>query len=107
MDSTGHTASPFGPRKMSSRKKTEPDHVKPAVGGVVDSQLQKLFAKRAEKNEDETALKTFEETVQERMKHNRASIKQTKDQKYHKENMGDRGVDSELLAKFNKRKSKN
>ena len=93
---------------MSISKKTEPDHVEkePAMGGVVDSQLQKLFAKRAKKNDDVTSLKTFEETVQERMKHNRASIKLTEDQKYHKENVGDRGVDSELLAKLNKRKIK-
>ena len=70
------------------------------------SELQSLFAKRHEKNEDPNALQTFEETVQKRMKLTRASSIQKEDGKFIKENMGDRGVDSQLLQKLQRRKSK-
>ena len=94
----------FGIRRMSSTEKPEAVHAKKELNTKgVDNQLQSFFAKRAEKNEDPNALAKFEDKVQKRMKSTRDS---TKDGKYHKENVGDRGVDSELLEKLKKRKSK-
>ena len=92
---------PIGLCRISSTEKPESVHVKKEARGV-DNQLQNFFAKRAEKNEDPNALAKFEDKVQKRMKSTRDSIKG----KYHKENVGYCGVDSELLEKLKKRKSK-
>ena len=73
---------------------------------VVDSQLKNLLAKRQKKLSDENALATFEQSVHESMESSRANIKQTNDGKIVKENPGDRGVDTELFTKFQKRRSK-
>ena len=70
----------------------------------VHNQLQNVFAERAEKNEDPNALEKFEEKVHTRMRN--ARDKGKTEGKYHKENVGDRGVDSELLEKLQRRKSK-
>ena len=93
---------PFG----RQRSFVESPHVKkePNTRGV-SNQLQNVFAERAAKNEDTNALVKFEEKVQIRMRSTRDKIKQTEG-KYHKENVGDRGVDSELLEKLKRRKSK-
>ena len=72
----------------------------------MDNQLQNFFAKRQKKLSDENALATFEQSVQESMESNRANIKQNNDGKIVKENPGDRGVDTELFTKFQKRRSK-
>ena len=44
--------------------------------------------------------------MQESTENRRATIKQKKDEKIVKENLGDRGVDSELFTKFQKQLNK-
>ena len=106
--SVEHT--PFGKRIKPFRRPKSPNIDEKlqnsSTGPVVDSQLQNFFAKRQKKLSDENALATFEQSVQESMESNRANIKQNNDGKIVKENPGDRGVDTELFTKFQKRRSK-
>lgn len=99
-NATGSSDTPFGKRRTTLRKIIGPEKQQLNTG-VVDSQLQSIFAQRAKKIEDPDALIVFEEKVQERMETTRASIKQTG-----KEIMGSRQVDSQLKEKLEKQKNK-
>ena len=105
--STEYINTPFGVCRKSIRRKTiAQDERKPISSNVVDSQLQNVLARRKEKISDPNALEEFEETVHKTMENTRASTKQSEDGKYLKEKLGDRGVDSELFEKLQKRKNK-
>ena len=97
--SAASSNTPLGDLKPESESVPSQDEAMPNV----DPQLQRFFAKRRSKILDPNALDTFEKTVQARMAINRGNAQKKEDGK---ENLGDRGVDSELFKKLQKQKNK-
>ena len=101
---------PFGVRRKSFRK-TEPAGFvkKPIQSGIVDSELQRHFAKRQLKNSDPNSLVVVEKKIHKTMVNTRASVKQNENEKYVKNQENEKYVKNQgpqLLIKHEEQKGK-
>ena len=81
--------------------KKRPSIRRPTIVPSDDGQLQSIFEKRKARILDPNSLNTFEQAVKKSMESSRA---QKDDGKFVKENVGDRGMSSELLKKLQRQK---